>query len=181
MTNVKKSVVTAVSIALCVVLPMAFHSIPNAGSIYLPMHIPVLICGLLCGWQFGLLCGLAGPLLSSLMTGMPPAAILPVMMIELAVYGFATGFSMRFVRTGKTAVDLYASLIVAMLLGRVVAGLVKAFIFMPGKVTLAAWAAGYFAVSLPGMVIQLALVPAAVFALMKAGLVPVRYSSRAVK
>lgn len=179
MTNVKKSVVTAVSIALCVVLPMAFHSIPNAGSIYLPMHIPVLICGLLCGWQFGLLCGLSGPLLSSLMTGMPPAAILPVMMIELAVYGLATGFSMRFVRTGKTTMDLYASLVIAMIAGRVIAGFAKAFIFMPGKVTLAAWAAGYFVVSLPGLILQLALVPAAVFALMKAGLVPVRYSSRA--
>ncbi|OQA63317.1 MAG: hypothetical protein BWY39_01047 [Spirochaetes bacterium ADurb.Bin269] len=181
MTNVKKSVVTAVSIALCVVLPMAFHSIPNAGSIYLPMHIPVLICGLLCGWQFGLLCGLAGPLLSSLMTGMPPAAILPTMMIELAVYGLSTGLFMRVIRTGKTGVDLYISLVIAMVAGRIVAGLVKAFIFMPGTVSISTWAAGYFVVSIPGLALQLVLVPAAVFALMKAGLVPVRYSSRAVE
>ncbi|HOC28465.1 MAG TPA: ECF transporter S component [Treponemataceae bacterium] len=179
MTNVKKSVLTAVSIALCVVLPMAFHSIPNAGAVYLPMHVPVLVCGLLCGWQFGLLCGLAGPLLSSLLAGMPPAAILPIMMIELASYGLVSGFLMRTVRTGKTAPDLYIALVIAMIAGRVVSGIAKALIFMPGKMTVAAWVSGYFIVSLPGIAIQLALVPAAIFALMKAGLVPVRYSSRA--
>ena len=74
MTSVKKSIITAVCIALCVVLPQAFHAIPNAGTIYCPMHIPVLLCGLVCGWSYGLLCGIAGPLLSSLITGMPPAA-----------------------------------------------------------------------------------------------------------
>ncbi len=76
-TTVKKAIITAICIALCVVLPQAFHAIPNAGSIYLPMHIPVLLCGLVCGWPYGLLCGLAGPLLSSLFTGMPAAAYLP--------------------------------------------------------------------------------------------------------
>lgn len=58
MSYVKKAILTAACIALCVVLPMAFHSIPNAGSVFLPMHIPVLLCGLICGWPFGLLCGL---------------------------------------------------------------------------------------------------------------------------
>ena len=71
MSQVKRAMITAVCIALCVVLPMAFHSIQNAGAIFCPMHIPVLLCGLLVGWPYGLLCGLAGPLLSSLLTGMP--------------------------------------------------------------------------------------------------------------
>ncbi len=57
MSIVKKSIITAVCIALCVVLPQAFHAIPNAGSIYCPMHIPVLLCGIVCGWQYGLFCG----------------------------------------------------------------------------------------------------------------------------
>ncbi|MFA7118480.1 MAG: ECF transporter S component, partial [Sphaerochaetaceae bacterium] len=87
MSNVKRSLVAAVCIALGVVLPMAFHSVKNAGSIFCPMHIPVLLCGLVDGWAFGLLCGLVTPLLSSLLTGMPPMAYLPAMMIELAVYG----------------------------------------------------------------------------------------------
>lgn len=66
---------------------MAFHVIPNGGSVFLPMHIPVLICGA----PYGLACGIITPFLSSMTTGMPPAMILPQMMIELAVYGLVTG------------------------------------------------------------------------------------------
>ncbi|NLN69571.1 MAG: ECF transporter S component [Chloroflexi bacterium] len=175
MSVVKKSIFTAVCLALCVVLPQAFHAVPNAGSVYLPMHIPVLLCGLICGWQYGLLCGLAGPALSTLFTGMPPVAILPVMMIECAVYGLMTGLMIKIIRTKKTYVDLYLSLIIAMLSGRVVAGLARALIFAPGNTTLATWTASYFVVSLPGIIIQLLLIPSIVFALMKAGLIPMRY------
>jgi thiamine transporter ThiT len=59
----------------------SFHAVPNAGSIYLPMHIPLLLCGLLCGWSYGLLCGLIGPALSTYVTGMPPVAYLPPMLV----------------------------------------------------------------------------------------------------
>ena len=74
MTNTKKAIICAIMIAMCVVLPMAFHAIPNAGSIYLPMHIPVLLCGLVTGWPYGLLCGIAGPVMSHLITAMPGIA-----------------------------------------------------------------------------------------------------------
>ena len=178
MTNVKKSIVTAACIALCVVLPMAFHAIPNAGSIYSPMHIPALVCGIVCGWPFGLLCGVLGPLLSTLMTGMPPMAYLPVMMIEIGVYGLIAGLMMNLVRTKKVYADLYISLITAMLAGRIIAGLAKAFIFAPGKFTMAAWVAGSFITALPGIIIHLALIPSIVFALMQAHLVPARYPVR---
>ena len=86
-SSIKRMTLSALCVALCVVLPMAFHMIPNAGSVMLPMHIPVLLCGLVCGWQYGLLCGCVGPLVSSLLTGMPPAAILPGMMVECGMYG----------------------------------------------------------------------------------------------
>lgn len=175
MSAVKKSIITAVCIALCVVLPQAFHAIPNAGSIYCPMHIPVLLCGLICGWPYGLFCGLAGPLLSSLFTGMPPAAILPPMMIECAVYGFVSGLMMKLIFTKKIYVDLYSSLIIAMLSGRIIAGITKALIFARGEITIAAWATSYFVTALPGIIIQLALIPTIAFALMKANLVPARY------
>ncbi len=175
MSYVKLSIITAVSIALCVVLPMAFHSIPNAGSIILPMHIPVLLCGLICGPFFGLLAGLAGPLLSNLFTGMPPAAFLPQMMIELAVYGLICGLMMKMIRTKKVFVDLYISLIVSIIIGRVVAGIAKALIFAPGNFTMAVWTTSYFVTGWPGIVIQLVLIPAVVFALMKAKLIPERY------
>jgi hypothetical protein len=75
---------------MCVVLPLAIHIIPNGGSILLPMHIPVLLCGLVCGWPYGFICGLLGPFLSSF-TGMPPLAVLPGMMVECGVYGMTSG------------------------------------------------------------------------------------------
>ena len=175
MSVVKKSIITAVCLALCVVLPQAFHAIPNAGSTYLPMHIPVLLCGLICGWPFGLLCGLAGPALSTLFTGMPPVAYLPPMLVECAVYGLMAGLMMKVIRTGKIYIDLYASLIIAMLSGRIVAGLAKALIFAKGNITMGAWATSYFVTALPGILIQIVLIPTIVFALMKARLIPLRY------
>ena len=178
MTTVKKSIICAVSIALCVVLPMAFHAVQNAGSIFLPMHIPVLLCGLICGWPFGLMCGLVGPLLSSVFTGMPPMAYLPSMMVELAVFGLATGLLMKYVKTGKLFADLYISLVGAMLAGRIVGGIARALIFARGSYSMAAWTAGYFVTALPGIIIQLALIPVIYFALEKARIIPARYSGK---
>lgn len=175
MSTVKKSIITAICIALCVVLPQAFHAIPNAGSIYLPMHIPVILCGLICGWQYGLLCGVAGVGLSHLITGMPPVPVLPSMMIECAIYGLMCGIMMKFVKTKKIYADLYISLIVSMLIGRIIAGTAKALIFSSGDMTIAAWATSYFVTGLPGICIQLVLIPNIIFALTKANLIPSRY------
>ena len=129
MTATKCLVLTAVNIALCLVLPMAFHSIPNGGKIMLPMHIPVLLCGMVCGAPYGAVCGLLGPLLSSILTSMPTAALMPAMMVECAAYGLTTGLMLRLVRTGKTYADLYLSLVAAMLVGRLVSGVTKALFF----------------------------------------------------
>lgn len=175
MTTVKKSIITAVCIALCYVIPLMFHGIQNAGQIFCPMHIPVFICGLICGWPYGLLCGIAGPALSSALTGMPPIAMLPSMMVELAVYGVAAGIMMKLVRTKNTYADLYISLIVAIICGRVLAGVAKALIFAKGSYTIATWVAGSVVTSWPGTVIQLVFIPTIVFALMKAHLIPERY------
>ncbi|MDL2301701.1 ECF transporter S component [Lachnospiraceae bacterium OttesenSCG-928-D06] len=175
MSYVKKSIITAACIALCVLLPMAFHAIPNAGNILGPMHIPVLLCGLICGWPFGLLCGIAGPLISSLLTGMPVIAYLPSMMIELAVYGLVAGLLMQLVRTKHIYVDLYLSLIAALLCGRIIAGVTKALIFSSGSYSMSAWITSYFITCLPGLLLQLAFIPTIVFALEKARLIPKRY------
>lgn len=175
MSNVKKSIITAVCIALCYVIPLMFHGIQNAGNIFCPMHIPVFICGLICGWQYGLLCGIAGPALSSALSGMPPVAILPSMMVELAAYGTAAGLMMKLVRTKSTYADLYISLIVAIICGRVLAGLAKALIFARGSYSMSAWIAGSVVTSWPGTVIQLVFIPTIVFALMKSHLIPERY------
>ena len=175
MSPVKKSIITAVCIALCVVLPQAFHAIPNAGSIYCPMHIPVLLCGLICGWQYGLLCGIAGPLVSALITGMPPAAVLPGMLVECAAYGALTGLMRQLVHTKKVYPDLYISLLVAMLGGRIISGIAKALIFSAGSYSMTAWVTGSFVTSLPGIIVHLVLIPSIVYALMKAKLIPARY------
>ncbi len=174
MTNTKKMVLCAVCIALCVVVPMAFHAIPNGGTVFLPMHIPVLLCGMLCGWPLGGVCGLLGPLLSSLITQMPPAAALPGMMVECCVYGAVAGFLMDRIRTGKLYLDLYLSLVPAMLAGRVISGIAKALIFAPGT-SLTGWATVSFVTGLPGIAIQLLLIPAILYALTRAGLIPRRY------
>ena len=173
-TKSKRLVLAAACVALCVVLPIAFHFIPNAGQVILPMHIPVLLCGLVCSWPYGLLCGLLGPLLSSLITSMPPAAMLPSMMIECAVYGGAAGAMLCFVRTKNTYLDLYICQVVAMIAGRVVAGLAKAWILAPGTPAFA-WVTTSLVTGIPGIVIQLALIPTIVYALMRAKLIPRRY------
>lgn len=177
MSNVKKSIITAVCIALCYLVPLLFHGIQNAGQIFCPMHIPVYICGLVCGWPFGLLCGIAGPLLSSALSGMPPIAILPQMMVELAIYGAVAGFVMKLVHTRNIYADLYISLIAALVSGRVLSGIVKALIFARGSYGMAAWVSGSVVTSWPGTLLHLILIPSIVFALMKAHLIPARYDS----
>lgn len=172
--QLKNMILCALCIAFCVVLPMAFHGIPNAGKVFCPMHIPVLLCGLIAGWQYGIVCGLAGPFLSSVLTSMPAMAYLPPMMLELTVYGLITGLMMKFVHTGKLVVDLYGSLLVAMLAGRIVDGIAKALLFAPGNYSMSVWATASFVTALPGIVLQLVLVPGIVYTLMKAKLVPAR-------
>ena len=158
----KKLVFCAICVALCVVLPMAFHAL-GSGTVFLPMHVPVVVCGLL------------GPLLSSVLTGMPAAAVLPSMMAELAVYGLVTALVMRLVHTGRLYGDLYIALCCAIPCGRIVAGVVKALTFPAGSWSMAAWVSAHILISWPGTLIQLALLPTLVVALTKARLVPPRY------
>ncbi len=179
-SSIKRMTLSAVCVALCVALPIAFHSIPNAGSVFLPMHIPVLICGMICGWPHGLLCGMMGPLLSSVLTGMPPAAVLPAMVVECGVYGAVSGLVLKTVRTKNTYWDLYIALITAMVAGRVVSGIAKALIFTPG-LSLTAWVTASFVTALPGIILQLVFLPTVVFTLMKAKLIPLRYPKGAVR
>mgnify|MGYP003293307846 FL=1 len=178
LSRIKCLTIAALCVALCVVLPMAFHMIPNAGSVMLPMHIPVLLCGLVCGWQYGLLCGVLGPLVSSILTGMPPAAVLPGMMVECGVYGLIGGLLMAWIHTGGLYRDLYICLPIAMLAGRVISGIVKALILTPGM-SFTAWVTASFVTAFPGIMIQLIFLPTLIVALTRARLIPGRYYSRA--
>jgi len=180
MTSIKKTSVTAMLIAAGVVLPVIFHMIPTgiAGRALLPMHIPILLAGLIVGPFYGFFAGLITPLFSSMTTGMPPAGIAVYrMMIELSVYGLVAGVVMRIVYTRRIVLDLYISLIIAMIAGRIVAGIAQAFVFFDGMYLIGMWVASYFTTSLPGIILQLVIIPSIVIALERARLIPYRYPS----
>lgn len=177
MSSVYKCAATAVCIALCIVLPVALHAVPNGGTLFSPMHLPVLLCGIVCGSGYGLVCGISAPLLSSILTGMPNAGYLPTMMLELAVYGLVSGLTMLLLHTGRQLADIYISLLAAMLSGRLLAGLAIAFLFTPGAYSLKLWATGYFLSCFPAIVIQLLVIPFLYLALQRAGLISARYQA----
>ncbi|MGI5850193.1 MAG: ECF transporter S component [Christensenellales bacterium] len=169
--STKRLVFSGLCIAISIVLPLAFHSIPNAGNVFLPMHIPVLLCGLVCGWPYGLSCGILAPLLSSLITGMPPAAYLPSMLCELAIYGMLAGVLQKVFTLKKIIADIYIKLIASMIMGRIVYGLVNALFFQVGEYSFTIWLTSAFITALPGIVIQLILIPLIIISLKKAKII----------
>lgn len=172
-SQTKRLTIASMCIALGVILPFAIHAIPNSGGVFLPMHIPVLLCGLICGWPYGLACGLLVPFLSSIITGMPPAAYLSSMICELAAYGLISGLLLRYIHSGKRLTDIYLSLVGAMLGGRILYGILNALIFSAGKYSFSIFLAGAFVTALPGIIIQLVLIPTIIMLLGKARLVEV--------
>ncbi len=172
-TEVKKIVITGLLIGLGLLLPTFFHMF-GAGTVMLPMHIPVLLCGLVCGMPYGAACGIILPLLSSAVTGMPP--IFPTglsMSLELCAYGLMCGLLYR-----RLGLNIYVSLVGSMLAGRVVKGIASAVLLgMANKpYGLVAFLTESFVVALPGIIIQIIFVPLIVMALQRAHLVekPVR-------
>ena len=176
MSSAKRITLCAVCIALCYALPIAFHSV-GLGSALSPMHIPVLLCGLICGSGSGLICGIVGPCLSSLLSGMPPMTMLIRMLPELCAYGLVGGLAMKLIRTGSSVADVYISQIIAMICGRVVGGIATAIFFTvtSGVYSLPLWFASYFVEALPGIAAHLVIVPVLVLSLQKAKLAPRRY------
>ena len=175
--SVKKLTITALCIALCYALPLLFHA-TGLGTAFSPMHIPVLLCGLVCGGGYGLVCGIVGPVLSSILSGMPPAVKLVHFIPELAVYGALAGLMLKLVRTKKPILDVYAALIVAMVAGRIVGGVAQALFYLSSgkEFTVAAIAAGYFVSTLPGIICHLIVIPILVMALLKARLIADPYA-----
>lgn len=154
--QVKRLTLSAFFLALGLVLPFAFHSFgPQAGAVFLPMHIPVLLCGFVCGPAYGALIGILTPLLSSAMTGMPP--LMPTgiaMCLELMTYGFLSGLIIK-------KLPLYPSLMITMLAGRVISGLANLILLsMAGKAyTIHIFLTAAFVTAIPGILLQLVIVP----------------------
>jgi len=171
-SKTRRMITAAIMIALGVLLPQIFHIIggPNLGSLLLPMHIPVLLTGFLVGPFYGVIAGFLTPVLSSLLTGMPPISPVPIlflMMFELPIYGLVSGFMFE-----KKRMNMFFSLITAMILGRLSYGLgiiLLSKVFMlniPPAITV--WSA--IATGLPGIILQIVLIPLIIKILERRGL-----------
>lgn len=170
--SVKKLVFAALCLALCLLLPFLTGQIPQIGGMLSPMHIPVLLCGFICGWPYALVVGLVAPLLRHVMFGMPPILTALSMTFELAAYGAFAGIFYKLLP--KKTVYLYVALILAMLAGRAVYGIANLIILgVSGSVfTFQAFLAGAFITAWPGIVCHIILIPLIVIALKKAKLMP---------
>lgn len=174
--KLQKLVLSAMFLGLGLVLPFFTGQIQQIGNMLLPMHLPVILCGFICGWKYGLVVGAVTPILRSAVFSMPvmyPSAI--AMAFELAAYGFLVGFLFQNARW-QCLKSLYRCLIISMLGGRVVWGIVMTVILGLGEngFTLTAFLTGAFLNAIPGIIVQLILVPAIMLALNKTHLVPFR-------
>lgn len=170
--KVQKLVLSAMFLAIGMVLPFLTGQIREIGNMLLPMHLPVMLCGLLCGWQYGLAVGFITPLLRSVTFGMPllyPAAI--SMAFELATYGLMLGLLFGRARW-KCLRRLYFSLLVAMLCGRLVWGAVQCLLLGLGGFSLQMFWAGAVLNAIPGILLQLILIPAIMLLLRRTHMMP---------
>lgn len=159
-------------LAMAYVLPFLTANIPEIGQMLCPMHIPVLICGFVCGPLWGAVVGVTAPLLRSFILGMPPLfPAASAMAFELAVYGIVTGILYR--TFPKKIPYIYATLFISMIAGRVVWGLARYIMagLSNSEFGLAMFWSGAFTTAIPGIILQIVLVPAVVYALGKAKLI----------
>ncbi len=172
-SQMKNLTLTAMFMAIGIVLPFFTGQIPQIGNMLLPMHIPVFLCGLICGWQYGAAVGFILPLMRSILFSMPP--LFPnatAMAFELLTYGLVAGFLYSRSRW-QCIIALYRSIIIAMIAGRMVWGIAEIVLLgISGSTfTWGAFMAGAFLNAIPGIMVQLILVPAVMVALNRTGLV----------
>lgn len=159
---------TALSIALGLVVPMIFHAV-GLGAAFSPMHLPVLLCGFCFGPWYGLFCGLVCPFISSITTGMPP--LFPTcltMTFELGAYGLLSGLLYRHYK-----LNIYLSLIITMIVGRIVGGIVSAIVLSATGTAYSfeLFFGAYFITTLPGIIVELIVIPLLVYALTKGNVI----------
>ena len=153
--NLKKLTLSALFLALGMVLPFLTGQIPQIGSMLLPMHFPAFLCGMICGWQYGAIVGFIMPLLRFALFNMPP--IFPTgiaMAFELATYGAISGLLLKNDTTNIK--KIYFSLIIAMLVGRVAWGIIS---YILTQISLEIFITSGFISAIPGIIIQLLTIP----------------------
>jgi len=153
-------------VAFGLILPQLFHLFGGTGPIFLPMHIPVLLAGFFLGARSGLLVGLLTPILSSLTTGMPAIPILYFMIFELMTYGFLAGYLYN-----NRKLNIIVSLLIAMIGGRVALAIVVFSLqaLLGLKLSPMGYLTGAVTTGVPGMLIQVVMIPAVVKLMDKAG------------
>ncbi|MCL2839532.1 MAG: DUF1893 domain-containing protein [Defluviitaleaceae bacterium] len=168
----KRLVVAGMFVAVGILLPyFTAHMFGVPGTVLLPMHIPVFLIGLLCGAKFGLIAGMMIPILSSVLTGMPPTfPMLPIMIGELGMYGFMSG--LVFGKINRLAlhktIKIYIALVIAMVAGRMVYGVIFGILFFTAAEPLRALSVpGAIVTGWPGLLIQLTLIPLIVYAVFR--------------
>ena len=171
--NLLNIVLSAMFLAIALILPLFTAQIKEFGNMLLPMHIPVMLCGLVCGWQYGLTIGAIAPLLRSALFGMPvmfPSAI--AMAFELATYGFVIGILFQKARW-KCIKSLYRCLLISMVAGRVVWGIVQCILLGLGEngFTISMFVTSAIVKAVPGIILQLLLIPTVMLMLGKTHLV----------
>ena len=151
----------AMFLALGILLPMAFHSIPNSGRIFLPMHIPALLAGFLLGPFYGLFVGAMSPLLSTFLTGMPALGSMPGMVLEVGSYGLLSGFFYRLMKTRNETFDIFLTLFLSLLIGKGLKGMYDCFLYLSegNSYSWAIFSATYFIEAWPGLILQVILIP----------------------
>ncbi len=174
-SNTLKISLGAMLMTLSIVLPQIFHltGIPQVGAVFLPMHIPVLLAGFMLGPIYGSVIGVIAPVVSYFVAGMPTAARLPFMIVELLFYGLASGLFYHVFNLKNKKFGTVISLILSMISGRlayaaalVIAG--KLFGIEAGGVIAAVTATvtGSYGIGL-----QLIAIPPVVYAVKKGGLI----------
>lgn len=164
-SNLYQMVRAALLIASGLLLPYFFHGIKDAGSVFLPMHIPILIGGFVLNPYYALCVGILTPLLSHFFTGMPPFPFVYVMIFELASYGLFTS-----IFYSKIKIGVYPSLILGMISGRlvnIVCNFLLLHIILSKPFNFGTVFTGLVIEGLPGIIIQIVLIPAIVYALQK--------------
>jgi riboflavin transporter FmnP len=164
--DIQNMILAGMMLALAIVLPFLTGSVSFLGQAFLPMHVPVIICGFICGPKHGGLIGFVAPVLRSFMFGMPPLYPVAIAMsFELAAYGIFTGLLYQSLRK-YNIYGIYATLLISMILGRVVYGVVNTILLgiESSPYSFEAFISGAFIAGIPGIIFQLIVIPFVIFA-----------------
>ncbi len=170
--NTRDLILAALCLALAMLLPFLTGQIQNLGNMLCPMHIPVLLCAYICGYRWAAAVGFISPLLRYAIFGMPP--IMPAgvsMAFELLTYGLVAG--LLYEKLKKNTLNIYVSLIISMISGRVVWGIARLIIsgVTGTEFTWQLFIGGAVLQAVPGIILHILLIPIIVMALRRAKLI----------